>query len=54
MEYAQLTGAQLLQIKTLGQLKAAGYLPKSIKEELRDNLILKIKQQENVFEGICC
>ena len=52
MEYAQLTGAQLLQIKTLGQLKAAGYLPKSIKEELRDNLIQKIKNQENVFEGI--
>ena len=52
MEYAKLTGAQLLQIKTLGQLKAAGYLPKSIKEELRDNLIQKIKNQENVFEGI--
>ena len=52
MEYAQLTGAQLLQIKTLGQLKAAGYVPKSIKEELRDNLIVKIKNQENVFEGI--
>jgi magnesium chelatase subunit I len=52
MEYAKLTGAQLLQIKTLGQLKAAGYLPKSIKEELRDNLIQKIKNHENVFEGI--
>ena len=52
MDYAQLTGEQLLQIKTLGQLKAAGYSPKSIKEELRANLILKIKAKENVFEGV--
>ncbi len=52
MDYQKLTGHQLLQIKTLGQLKASGYLPKSIKEELRDNLIKKIKAKENVFEGI--
>ncbi len=52
MDYQKLTGHQLLQIKTLGQLKASGYTPKSIKEELRDNLILKIKRKENVFEGI--
>jgi magnesium chelatase subunit I len=52
MDYPQLTLHQLLQIKTLGQLKASGYLPKSIKEELRDNLIKKIKAKENVFEGI--
>lgn len=52
MDYAQLKGEQLLQIKTLGQLKAAGYSPKSIKEELRDNLIQKIKAKENVFEGV--
>jgi len=52
MDYAQLTGEQLLQIKTLGQLKAAGYSPKSIKEELRTNLIEKIKAKENVFEGV--
>ncbi|WP_185781510.1 magnesium chelatase [Croceivirga lutea] len=38
--------------KTLGQLKAAGYQPKSIKDELRDNLIAKIKNGEQVFEGI--
>ena len=31
-------------IKTLGELKKAGYIIKSIKDELRDNLILKIKQ----------
>jgi magnesium chelatase subunit I len=52
MDYAQLKGEQLLQIKTLGQLKASGYSPKSIKEELRDNLIRKIKAKENVFEGV--
>ena len=52
MDYAQLKGEQLLQIKTLGQLKAAGYSPKSIKEELRGNLIQKIKAKENVFEGV--
>lgn len=52
MHYQKLTTKDLIQIKTLGQLKAAGYEPKSIKEELRDNLITKIKQKENVFEGI--
>ncbi|MEB2779042.1 magnesium chelatase [Algoriphagus sp. C2-6-M1] len=52
MDYQILTSNELTQIKTLGQLKAAGYQPKSIKEELRDNLILKIKRKENVFEGI--
>lgn len=52
MDYQKLTPKERIQLKTLGQLKAAGYRPKSIKEELRDNLILKIKQKENVFEGI--
>lgn len=41
-----------LKIKTLGQLKAAGYQSKSIKDELRDNLIAKLRNKENVFEGI--
>ncbi len=39
-------------IKTLGQLKEAGYISKSIKDELRDNLIQKIKKKENIFKGI--
>ncbi len=39
-------------IKTLGELKASGYQPKSIKEELRDNLIEKLKNKETVFEGV--
>jgi magnesium chelatase subunit I len=40
------------KIKTLGELKASGYKPKSIKEELRQNLIDKLKRKENTFPGI--
>jgi magnesium chelatase subunit I len=40
------------EIKTLGQLKSAGYQSKSIKQELRQNLIARLKKKENVFEGI--
>jgi magnesium chelatase subunit I len=38
--------------KTLGELKRSGYKPKSIKQELRENLIRKLQRKENVFEGI--
>lgn len=37
---------------TLGELKAGGYQYKSIKDELRANLIQKIKKKERIFEGI--
>ena len=37
---------------TLGALKAAGYTYKTIKDELRDNLVAKIKADQPVFEGI--
>ena len=40
------------KIKTLGRLKAAGYAPKSIKEELRHNLIRALRADENPFAGI--
>ena len=40
------------KIKTLGDLKKQGYQSKSIKDELRDNLILKIKEGIPAFEGI--
>ncbi len=40
------------QIKTLGQLKKAGFQSKRIKDELRDNLIAKIQKNENIFEGV--
>ena len=40
------------KIKTIGQLKSAGYKFKTIKDELRGNLIEKLRNKENVFEGI--
>jgi len=39
-------------IKTLGELKKSGYQPKSIKEEIRQNLIAKLQKGENSFPGI--
>ena len=39
-------------IKTLGELKQVGYQSKSIKDELRDNLIENIKNKITTFEGI--
>ncbi|WP_282111548.1 magnesium chelatase [Maribacter stanieri] len=39
-------------IHTLGELKAAGYQTKSVKDELRDNLIVKIKKGEDAFPGV--
>ncbi|MDN3687484.1 magnesium chelatase [Cyclobacterium jeungdonense] len=52
MEYQKMTNKERLKIQTLGQLKAVGYSGKTIKEELRKNLIHKIQNKENVFEGI--
>jgi magnesium chelatase subunit I len=40
------------KIKTLGALKKAGYTSKSIKSELRDNLVQNIKNAKNSFEGV--
>ncbi|MFN0274368.1 MAG: magnesium chelatase [Chitinophagales bacterium] len=40
------------KIKTLGDLKKAGYVSLPVKEELRKNLITKIESGEKVFEGI--
>ncbi|HRI80713.1 MAG TPA: magnesium chelatase, partial [Cyclobacteriaceae bacterium] len=40
------------KITTVGQLISAGYKSKTIKEELRFNLIEKLRKKENVFEGI--
>jgi magnesium chelatase subunit I len=39
-------------IKTLGALKKAGYISKSIKAELRNNLIDNIKNKKKSFAGI--
>ena len=43
---------QIQKIKTLGELLRSDYKSKSIKDELRDNLIQKIKNKETTFEGI--
>lgn len=40
------------QPATLGQLKATGYQPLSVKDEIRRNLILKLKNNETLFPGI--
>jgi magnesium chelatase subunit I len=52
MDYRKLSSEQKLKIKTLAELKAVNYEPKSIKQELRDNLIEALKTGRNVFEGI--
>lgn len=39
-------------IKTFGELKKSGYKPKSIKDELRKNLIKFLEEDKNPFEGI--
>ncbi len=42
----------MLRIRTLGELKASGYEPRSVKDELRANLIQKIRRKETIFPGI--
>src|SRR5437868_8153706 len=37
---------------TLGELKANGYRGVSVKDELRANLICKLKRREKLFPGI--
>jgi len=39
-------------IKTLGELKQTGYKSRSVKDELRENLITQLKKHEGGFEGI--
>ncbi|MBD0377159.1 MAG: magnesium chelatase, partial [Flavisolibacter sp.] len=40
------------RINTIQELKEAGYKPKSIKEEIRQNLIRKLQAKEDTFRGI--
>src|SRR6201995_3662863 len=42
----------ITKIKTLGELKKAGYKNRSVKEEIRENLIRKLKNKETTFPGI--
>ncbi len=43
---------ELLKITTLGALKASAYTPKSIKDEMRENLVAILKKKETSFQGI--
>ena len=43
---------KLTKLKTLGELKNAGYKSKTIKEELRANLIEKLKAKERLFDSL--
>ncbi|SHF91954.1 magnesium chelatase subunit I [Salegentibacter echinorum] len=43
---------KIQNIKTLGELKKSGYKSRGIKEELRENLIEKIRNNEPTFPGI--
>jgi magnesium chelatase subunit I len=38
--------------KTLGELKSSGYAPRTIKEEMRGNLIRMLQSREELFPGI--
>src|SRR5580704_11312588 len=40
------------KIKTLGDLKKSGYKHRSVKEEVRENLLKKLHKKENSFPGI--
>ncbi len=52
MKYQDIPAEKLTNIHTLGELKASGYQPKSVKQELRDNLIQRLQDRQSVFEGI--
>ena len=49
---SEVSRGSIRALKTLGDLRASGYRSKSIKEELRQNLIQKLRHKENTFPGI--
>jgi magnesium chelatase subunit I len=38
--------------KNIGELKKTGYISKTIKDELRDNLLIAIQEEKSIFDGI--
>ncbi|MGA2409400.1 MAG: sigma 54-interacting transcriptional regulator [Candidatus Binataceae bacterium] len=42
----------LLKLSTLGELKCAGYRPKPVRIEMRDNLLERLRRKERVLPGI--
>lgn len=45
-------GSAIPAARTVGQLKATGYRPLSVKDELRKNVIAKLRKGEELFPGI--
>lgn len=43
---------QMEKPRTLGELKKSGYAVRSVKDELRENLIKKLQSGERIFKGI--
>jgi magnesium chelatase subunit I len=42
----------MARARSVGELRASGYRPKSVKQELRDNLIARLQRGEPLFSGI--
>src|SRR5207245_5695721 len=40
------------KIRTVGELKKSGYQHKTVKQELRDNLITRLSRGHSIFAGI--
>ncbi len=49
---ASTTSSTADRAATLGELRASGYTPKSIREEMRENLIAKMRSGAGLFPGI--
>ena len=41
-----------MRARTVGELRASGWQVKSVKQELRDNLIARLQRGEPLFPGI--
>ena len=49
---ASTTSSTADRAATLGELRESGYTPKSIREEMRDNLIASMRSGDDLFPGI--
>ena len=52
MKHMTVSSGKAPGIKTLGELKKSGYQSRSIKDEIRGNLIGRIREQRPSFEGV--
>lgn len=46
------SSSEITNLQTLGELREAGYRRRSVKDELRENLIQRLRNRETVFQGI--